>query len=41
MRGLQLYVLVLYLDDIKALSEILDEHMVNLQKVFQKLSDAG
>ncbi|VDI46195.1 Hypothetical predicted protein [Mytilus galloprovincialis] len=41
MRGLQWHVLVLYLDDIIVFSETFDEHLVNLQKVFQRLSDAG
>ena len=41
MRGLQWHVLVLNLDDIIVFSETFDEHLVNLQKVFQRLSDAG
>ncbi|CAC5364646.1 unnamed protein product [Mytilus coruscus] len=41
MRGLHWHVLVLYLDDIIEFSETFDEHLVNLQKVFQRLSDAG
>ncbi|VDH99985.1 Hypothetical predicted protein [Mytilus galloprovincialis] len=36
MRGLQWHVLVLNLDDIIVFSETFDEHLVNLQKVFQR-----
>ena len=41
LRGLQWHILVLYLDDIIVFSKTFEEHLVNLQKVFQRLSDAG
>ena len=41
MRGLQWQILVLYLDDIIVFSKTFDEHLENLQRVFQRLSDAG
>ena len=41
MRGLQWHVLVLYLDDIIVFSETVDDQLVNLQKVFQRLYDSG
>lgn len=41
LRGLQNQICLIYLDDIIVFSTSLQEHMVNLEKVFQRLRDSN
>ena len=41
LAGLQWSICLVYLDDIIVLGKTFDEHLVNLEKVLQRLRDAG